>query len=174
LAWRPAPAALRPRWWATIEAGHDAPGRAATAEREDTMILQSTPVLFVDQIGRSRRFFEKLGFEATVQVPEGDGSDFIIMMQAGRTESGLGVMLQARSSAVADMTEVDESVFTGSSSFLFMSVADIDAASKALGDYHQFMPKRQTFYGATEVGFREPGGHYIVLAQFATESPESA
>ena len=138
------------------------------------MILQSTPVLFVDKIEPSEAFFAKLGFERTVGVPEGDEMGFIIMMQGGRSDSGLGVMLQTRTSAANDMTEADPKLFDGAGTFLFMSVADVDAAARALEGYEQFLPKRETFYGATEVGFREPGGHYVVLAQLAANSPEEA
>jgi hypothetical protein len=143
------------------------------------MILQSTPVLFVDRIEPSEAFFEKLGFERTVGVPEGDGPEgegmgFIIMMQGGRSDSGLGVMLQTRASAANDMTQADPTLFDGAKSFLFMSVADVDAAARALEGHEQFLSRRETFYGATEVGFREPGGHHVVLAQFAANSPDEA
>lgn len=138
------------------------------------MILQSTPVLFVDEVEPSEAFFAKLGFERTVSVPEGDGIGFAILMHGGRNDDGRGIMLQTRTSAAADMTAVDPKLFERSNSFLFMSVADVDAATRALQGYEQFMPKRETFYGATEVGFREPGGHHVVLAQFAAHSPEEA
>jgi len=138
------------------------------------MILQSTPVLFVDRIEPSEAFFAKLGFERTVEVEEGEGVGFVIMMQGGRSDSGLGVMIQTRSSARADMEGADPAIFDGSGSFLFMSVADVDAAARALEGHEQFLSKRDTFYGATEVGFREPGGHYVVLAQFAANSPDEA
>lgn len=142
------------------------------------MIVQSTPVLFVDDIAPSEAFFEKLGFERTVGVEEGEGDGapmgFIIMMQDGRNDSGLGVMLQTRSSARADMEGADPEIFDRSGSFLFMSVADVDAAARSLNGYEQFLGRRETFYGATEVGFREPGGHYVVLAQFAANSPDEA
>lgn len=140
------------------------------------MILQSTPVLFVDKVGPSEAFFEKLGFERTVSVPEGDSEEagFVIMMQGGRNDSGLGVMLQTRRSAREDMTEADPALFDGAGTFLFVSVADVNAAAKALDGHEQFLPRRDTFYGATEIGFREPGGHHVVLAQFAANSPEEA
>jgi hypothetical protein len=138
------------------------------------MILQSTPVLFVDKIEPSEAFFAKLGFERTVEVEEDGGVGFIIMMQGGRSDSGLGVMLQTRSSARADMDGTDPAIFDRSGTFLFMSVADVDAAARALDGHDQFLSRRETFYGATEVGFREPGGHYVVLAQLAANSPEEA
>ena len=140
------------------------------------MILQSTPVLFVDKVEPSEAFFAKLGFERTVAVPEGEDGEagFVIMMQGGRNDSGLGIMLQTRSSARDDMTDADPALFDGSGTFLFVSVADVDAAAKALNGHEQFLPRRDTFYGATEIGFREPGGHHVVLAQFAANSPEEA
>lgn len=140
------------------------------------MILQSTPVLFVDKVEPSEAFFAKLGFERTVAVPEGDSEEagFVIMMQGGRNDSGLGIMLQTRRSAREDMTDADPALFDGSGTFLFVSVADVDAAAKALDGHEQFLPRRDTFYGATEIGFREPGGHHVVLAQFAANSPEEA
>lgn len=132
------------------------------------MILQSTPVLFVDAVAPSEAFFAKLGFERTVSVPEdGNGPlDFVILMQGGRNDSGLGVMLQTRAAARGDMTDADPALFEGSGSFLFLSVADVSAATRALAGHEIFLPRRQTFYGATEIGFREPGGHHVVLAQF--------
>lgn len=138
------------------------------------MILQSTPVLFVDKIEPSEAFFVKLGFERTVEVPEGDALGFVILMHGGRNDDGRGVMLQTRTSAAGDMNSVDAGLFERSNSFLFMTVADLDTAERALGDYEQFMPRRDTFYGAAEIGFREPGGHHVVLAQFAANSPEEA
>ena len=70
------------------------------------MILQSTPVLFVDAVEPSEAFFAKLGFERTVAVPDGDDDavGFVILMQGGRNDSGLGVMIQTRQSARDDMT----------------------------------------------------------------------
>jgi hypothetical protein len=137
------------------------------------MILQSTPILFVDAIEPSEAFFAKLGFERTVAVPgDGDAAGFVILMQGGRNDSGLGVMIQTRQSARDDMADADPALFEGAGTFLFLSVADVDAAARALAGHAQFLPRRETFYGATEVGFREPGGHHVVLAQFAANSPD--
>lgn len=138
------------------------------------MILQSTPVLFVDKIKPSEGFFRKLGFERTVMVPEGNGEGFVILMQGGSNESGLGVMLQTRTSAIHDMEEADPAIFDKGATFLFLSVADVDAAAKSLDGHEVFLPKRDTFYGASEIGFREPGGHHVVLAQFGANSPDEA
>jgi hypothetical protein len=29
------------------------------------------------------------------------------------------------------------------------------------------IPERTTFYGAREIGIKDPGGHYLTFAQFA-------
>ena len=139
------------------------------------MILQSTPVLYVETIEPSEAFFEKLGFVRTVVVPDAGDPAFIIMLQGGRggaSNSGIEIMLQTVKSGTEDMADVDAEVFRTNKSFLFMSVADVDAAARTLGDATLFLPKRNTFYGATEIGFTEPGGHHVVLAQMAANSPD--
>ena len=46
------------------------------------MILQSTPMLFVDKVGPSEAFFEKRGFARTMSVPTARKADPI----AGRAQ----------------------------------------------------------------------------------------
>ena len=38
--------------------------------------------------------------------------------------------------------------------FLFLEVDDLDAVAGALSSHPVFLPRRETFYGATEIGFR--------------------
>lgn len=137
------------------------------------MILQSTPVLYVNDIAASEHFFAKLGFKRTVEVPHGDGLGFVIMTQGGEGgEGGIGVMLQTPSSA-ADDTGLDRDRFNAGA-HLFMSVADLGAAEKALAEFKVYMPRRDAFYGAKEIGWVEPGGNHVTIAQFAANSPDSA
>lgn len=139
------------------------------------MILQSTPVLFVESIGPSEAFFEKLGFQRTVSVPETGEPGFIIMSAGGvGGHDGIGVMLQTVASLASDLPGVDTTAIENSRCHLFMAVADLDAAARILDDVELLFPRRDTFYGATEIGFVEPGGHTIVLAQFAANSPDEA
>ncbi len=138
------------------------------------MILQSTPVLFVQDIPASEHFFAKLGFKRTVEVPHCGGLGFVIMTQAGEGggDGGLGIMLQTATSATDD-TGLDPKHF-GQGAHLFMSVADLGAAEKALGEFEVFLTRRDTFYGATEIGWREPGGNYVTIAQMGANSPDEA
>lgn len=137
------------------------------------MILQSTPVLFVEDIGPSEAFFAKLGFERTVAIPEEGEPGFVILSAGGvGGNDGVGVMLQTRANLADDLAGVDTTEIGNSHAHLFMAVADIDAAARALAGEREFFARRDTFYGATEIGFVEPGGHHVVVAQFAANSPD--
>ncbi len=138
------------------------------------MILQSTPVLFVDSIEASEEFFSHLGLDRTVSVPETGTPHFVILSAGGvGGNDGIGVMLETRKAGADDAPHLSEAALAAPQ-HLFMSVADLDAAERALTGYDVVMPRRDTFYGATEIGWREPGGHYVTLAQFAANSPDEA
>jgi len=120
-----------------------------------------TPVLPVAAIEPLLPFWQALGYTVEMQVPHGDAIGFAILAD-GRTE----LMFQTYDSIDADVPALSEAARRGPS-FLFIEVDDIDAVERALGEAERSFPRRQTFYGATEVGVREPGGHYVTFAQFA-------
>lgn len=127
------------------------------------MITQLTPNLAVDRIEPSAEFFSKVGFEVTVQVPEGDHMGFAILVNGTQQ-----VMFQTRTSIKDDCPEIEDAS-TGSPVLLFITVPDVKAVAKALEGYEVAMNWRETFYGATEIGYREPGGHIVTFAQFKPE-----
>jgi hypothetical protein len=129
------------------------------------MITKATAVLFVEHIERSLPFFEAAGFARTVEVPEGDALGFVIL-QSGGAE----VMLQSWTSAMADVTTLDPKKIKGSLTYLFVEVDDLAAVEKALRPYEIVVPRRKTFYGADETGWREPSGHFVTFAQFAKKA----
>jgi len=49
--------------------------------------------------------------------------------------------------------------------FLYIEVDNLDAILNALKDSKIVQPERTAFYGMREVGFQEPGGHYVTFAQ---------
>ena len=53
---------------------------------------------------------------------------------------------------------------------LVFSVADKMFVVTALRGFEVVMPRRETFYGSTEIGYREPGGHYVTFAQMKREA----
>ncbi len=122
-----------------------------------------TALLPVDAIEASLPFWRKAGLEVTVQIPHGDALGFVIL--AGQ---GVELMLQSHASIEADVPAMATAARQGPA-FLFVEVDDIDAIDAALAGETVVLPRRTTFYGATEIGYREPSGHYVTFAQFAME-----
>ena len=126
-------------------------------------IRKVTPVLVVEAIEPSLPFWtQRLGFEKTVEVPEGDRLGFVIL-----AKDGVEIMYQTRESVRNDVPAIAESR-SGESASLFIEVTDIEAVARAVEGMPVVVPRRTTFYGMDEIGVREPGGHVITFAQPAT------
>jgi len=122
---------------------------------------KATPVLFVDAIEPSLPFWqERLGFTRTVEVPDGEHIGFAIL-----TNGSVELMYQSAAMLAQD-SAAHAKHFDGDKTFLFVEVDDIAALAKALDGFEIVMPRRETFYGSTEIGYREPGGHFVTFAQF--------
>lgn len=119
-----------------------------------------TAVLPVDRIEPSIAFFEKIGFTTDQAVPEGDHIGFIIVKH-GETQ----LMYQTYSSIEGDVGSLGN-IQKGAPTNIYIIVSDIDAIDKALSGYDITIPRRKTFYGAEEIGYREPGGHLVTFAEF--------
>lgn len=128
------------------------------------MIESITPVLPVDRIEPSLDFFARVGFEKVVEVPEGDHLGFVILVQGG-----VQVTYQTRTSIQEDSGML-ASAGEGTPVLLFVKTDDLEACKKALEGYEVAMEERTTFYGAREIGYREPGGHIVTFAEFAEEA----
>ncbi len=121
-----------------------------------------TPVYVVEHVEPSIQFWvDRLGFEKTVEVPDGDSIGFVILVK-GPVE----IMYQSFASVQNDIPELAAST-TGmqSPNLTYIEVPDIDEIFAKFTDWPLAVPKRTTFYGATEFGVREPGGNLIVFAQ---------
>lgn len=122
-----------------------------------------SPVLYVDAIEPSLPFWvDRLGFEITVEVPEGDRLGFVILKR-----NDVEIMYQTKESVRNDVPELGDGVTGGS--FLFIEVDDLDAVESALEGIEPVVPRRKTFYGADELILREPAGNVVTFAQFAGE-----
>lgn len=122
---------------------------------------KATPVFIVDTIGPSLAFWrDRLGFAITAEVPGADGPAFVILVG-----NGIEVMLQTSASLAAD-PHAAGMAWRGDRSCLFVEVDDIEALAEALEGCEIVAPRHDTFYGATEIGYREPGGHFVTFAQF--------
>jgi hypothetical protein len=114
----------------------------------------------VEEIEPVLDFWKRLGFEITAEVPEGDRLGFVIL-QSGPVE----VMYQTRISVEKDVPNLADTPMGGS--LLFIQVGDLDAVVAALEGAEVAFPRRMTFYGADEIGVREPAGNMVTFAHFA-------
>jgi uncharacterized glyoxalase superfamily protein PhnB len=123
-------------------------------------VRKLTPVLVVDAIEPSLPFWvERLGFEKTVEVPEGDRLGFVILVK-----DGVEVMYQSRESVQKDVPKLAE-LRAGEATSLFIEVSDVESVARAVEGMPVVVPRRTTFYGMDEIGVREPGGHVVMFAQ---------
>lgn len=122
---------------------------------------KATPVLFVESIAPSLAFWrERLGFAITAEVPGENGPAFVILVG-----HGIELMLQTTAALAAD-PHAAAMDWRGDRSCLFIEVDDIGVLARALEGCEIVAPRHDTFYGATEIGYREPGGHFVTFAQF--------
>jgi hypothetical protein len=137
------------------------PGAKPSSERPALLADKCTAVAFVDAIEPVLPFWAKVGFFPTVTVPHAERAGFTILSN-GKVE----LMYQTWSLLTHDMPALGARAVQPDKVFLFIEVNDIDQVSAALRDQEVFLPRRDTFYGATEIGYRDPQGHYVTFAQF--------
>jgi uncharacterized glyoxalase superfamily protein PhnB len=117
-----------------------------------------SPVLIVDAIEPCLPFWtDRLGFATAVEVPEGTRLGFVIL-----TRDGVEVMYQSRDSVRNDIPALAD---TPPGATLYIEVSDVAAVEQAIEGMEVVVPRRQTFYGADEIGVREPGGNVVLFSQ---------
>ena len=78
-------------------------------------------------------------------------------------------MYQSYASADKDVgTTISQQVRKGPA-FLYVEVDNLDETINAVKGSEVVMPKRKTFYGSTEIGIKEPAGHYVTFAEFGQQ-----
>src|SRR5271165_4226694 len=137
-------------------------GRPRAEEKTKTMnVKRITPVLFAEEIEPCVKFWvDRLGFQKTAEVPDGNKLGFA-MLQKGNVE----LMYQSYASAEKDVASVSQLVRKGPT-FLYVEVDSLDDTIAAVQGAEVVMPVRTTFYGAKEIGIKDPAGHFITFAQF--------
>lgn len=121
--------------------------------------MKITAVLIVEAIEPCLGFWvDRLGFEKTVEVPEGDRLGFVILQKDG-TE----LMLQTRESVAKDVPQM-AAALTGQGIGLFIEVPNFDDLLAKAAGLEVVMPERLAFYGMREIVVREPGGFAVCFA----------
>lgn len=127
-------------------------------------VQKVTPVLVVEKIEPVIAFWKKLGVPATTEVPSDDGLVFAIFAAAG-----VEVMYQTSASVKEDLVGAasDKQAFRPGpqQSTLYIEVRSLAEVEKNLRDERLVMPRRTTFYGATEAAYADPAGNIIVFAE---------
>ena len=128
-------------------------------------VKRVTPVLYVHEIEPCVEFWlRRVGFQKTVEVPDGERLGFVIL-QKENTE----VMYQSFASAEKDAPAAAREI-NGGRTFLYVEVDNLDAVSSAMKGANVVLPVRTTFYGAKELGVKDPAGHVIVFAEMAASA----
>src|SRR5689334_10142020 len=123
-------------------------------------VKKITPLLFAREIEPCIRFWtERMGFEKTVEVPEGNKAGFAML-----EKNGLEIMYQSFASVDKDNPATGQAVRKGPA-FLYIEIEDLDALIVAVSGAEVVMPTRTTFYGSKEIGIKDPAGHYLIFAQ---------
>jgi uncharacterized glyoxalase superfamily protein PhnB len=130
-------------------------------EKPEAMkVKKITAVLFVDEIEPCLKFWvERLGFQKTIEVPDGNKLAFATV-----EKDGVELMYQSYASAEKDVAFAAQAVKKGPT-FLYVEVANLDEIIGAIKGIDVVMPVRTTFYGAREIGIKDPAGHFITFAQ---------
>jgi catechol 2,3-dioxygenase-like lactoylglutathione lyase family enzyme len=115
-----------------------------------------TPILIVSEIEPCLEFWQRLGFQKIAEVPHGNRLGFVMF-----TNGGQNLMLQTESSADADVKIAPRS----GGGVVYLSVPSIEAVEQMIDRALVVLPRRDTFYAATEVWVREPGGNLVGFAQ---------
>jgi len=123
-------------------------------------VKKVTALLFAEELEPSIKFWTgQLGFQKTIEVPEGDKTGFALM-----EKDGVELMYQSFASVERDNAATAAAARKGPA-FLYVEVEDLDATLAATRGAEIVMPVRTTFYHAKEFGIKDPAGHYIIFAQ---------
>ena len=131
-------------------------------------VKKITPVLYAHELEPSVKFWsERFGFQKTVEVPDGDRLAFVILQN-----ENVELMYQSFVSASKDAPAIASEI-EGGRTFLYVEVEKLELFIAAMKDAKVVVPLRTTFYGATEIGIKDPAGHVIVFAEMAAEGNSS-
>ncbi len=144
------------------------PAQSQAQERTKPMnVRKITAVLFAEEIEPCVKFWvERLGFQKTIEVPDGNKLAFATL-EKGNVE----LMYQTYASADKDVGAVSQAIRKGPS-FLYVEVDNLDLIISAVKGADVVISVRTTFYGAKEIGIKDPAGHIITFAQFGAPAPK--
>ena len=148
-----------------------------SGQERKPMVKKVTPVLFVAEIEPCLKFWEGLGFQKTMEVPEGNPSSATGGLRAGKLgfillqKENIELMYQSYASVEKDMPAIASSVRQGPT-FLYVEVQSLDTVRSSVKNAPVYMAERTTFYGSKEIGVKDPAGHFVTFAEFPNAAPQ--
>src|ERR1051326_1452263 len=122
--------------------------------------MKITAVLIVQEIEKSLPFWiDRMGFQKTVEVPEGDRLGFVILAR-----DGAEVMMQTIASVRKDEPKFPLDAAQTKTCGLFIEVQDFAEVKRRLEGYPIVMAERVTFYGMRGIGVTDPNGQTVIFA----------
>jgi hypothetical protein len=109
----------------------------------------------------TRDFFKRVGFEVSVEIPDGGELGFSMLER-----DGVQVMVETLDNghepqALRNVTKASR--FAA----VYIEVDDLDAVIAALDGEKVLVERHKTFYNSDELTYQEPGGHLVTFARFA-------
>ena len=127
-------------------------------------IKKITPVLYAHELEPCIKFWsERFGLEKTVEVPDGERIGFVILQK-----DNVELMYQSFASARKDAPTISGEI-EGGRTFLYLEVEELEPFIAATQSANVVLPLRTTFYGAKEIGVKDPAGHVVVFAEMGTQ-----
>jgi len=120
-----------------------------------------TANLYVEDVRACVKFWERLGFEKAMEVPDGDKLAFA-MLKKGDIEVMYGSFASLEKEPAGLRLGVRKAP-----TFLYVEVASLDEAIAATKGAEVVAEVHTTFYGAKEITVKDPGGHVITFAEFS-------
>lgn len=124
-------------------------------------LKRAAAVLFVEKVEPTREFFKRVGFEVSVEIPDGGDVGFSMLER-----DGVQVMVETLDNghepqALRNVTKASRHAV------VYVEVDDLGALIAALDGEKVLVERHKTFYNSDELTYQEPGGHLVTFAQFA-------
>jgi len=135
------------------------PTNKGSMQTPSYVLTALAPVLIVDAVEPSLKFWNDLGFAKENELPGPDGK----LIFGSVNKDGIEIMYQTRASVIAaDPKSAAE--LTGRSAALFITVpslGDLETIERLTKGAPVVKTRHDTAYGTTEFYIREPGGNVV-------------
>jgi catechol 2,3-dioxygenase-like lactoylglutathione lyase family enzyme len=139
----------------------------------EMQLKRLTTVVFTDDVDACSTFYtRRLGFEQTMAVPTqqpGETGNQFVAITNGRHELMFQTFKSAEADAPGAVAPADPPSF-----MLYLEVASLDLAIEGMKGLEPAITRRRTFYGSEEIGYRDPCGIIVVLAEFHEDAQDAS